>query len=177
MNAFTPPNTPSHLVDQQTVWRGGTALPNPLTVRIVGLDYRFPESTGQLEERLAPLLVDGSPDDGELEGERADLTLVLAHAPSSFRHLVPLLEQQPGADGVPTLTLSGHLHGGQLDLLRLGIDWTVLRLSRRPMHEHGLWRRGRHHLYSSRGFGHYGFPLRIGVPAELSVLEIEVAEG
>ena len=68
------------------------------------------------------------------------------------------------------LTLSGHTHGGQLGLVSLGFDWTVLSRSRWP--DHGLFGHSRGRLYVHRGTGFYGFPLRIGVPAELSVLEI-----
>ena len=73
-------------------------------------------------------------------------------------------------DGAVDLTLSGHTHGGQVGLVSLGLDWTVLSRSRWP--DHGLFARGANHLYVHRGTGHYGFPLRVGVPAELSVLEL-----
>ena len=38
--------------------------------------------------------------------------------------------------------------------------------------DHGLWARGPDRLYVHRGTGHYGFPLRLGVPAEESVLRV-----
>jgi predicted MPP superfamily phosphohydrolase len=41
------------------------------------------------------------------------------------------------------------------------------------MPDHGLWARGRDRLYVHRGTGHYGFPLRVGVPAEQSLLRIQ----
>lgn len=89
------------------------------------------------------------------------LRLLLLHDPLGFRH-VP--------DGAVDLTLSGHTHGGQVGLLSFGFDWTVLRRSRWP--DHGLFARGANRLYVHRGTGFYGFPLRIGVPGELSVLEL-----
>ena len=75
----------------------------------------------------------------------------------------------PGDD--VDLVLSGHTHGGQLGLVSLGLDWTVLSRTRWP--DHGFFGRGRSRLYVHRGTGFYGFPLRIGVPGELSLLEIE----
>ena len=57
-----------------------------------------------------------------------------------------------------------------LGLLSLGIDWTVLSRTRWP--DHGLFARGRSRLYVHRGTGFYGFPLRVGVPGEASVLEL-----
>ena len=66
--------------------------------------------------------------------------------------------------------LSGHTHGGQVGLVSLGMDWTVLSRSRWP--DHGLFARGRSRLYVHRGTGFYGFPLRVGVPGEASLLEV-----
>jgi predicted MPP superfamily phosphohydrolase len=40
------------------------------------------------------------------------------------------------------------------------------------MPDHGLWARGTDRLYVHRGTGHYGFPLRLGVPSEESVLAV-----
>jgi len=38
--------------------------------------------------------------------------------------------------------------------------------------DHGLWARGVDRLYVHRGTGHYGFPLRLGVPSEESLLYV-----
>jgi predicted MPP superfamily phosphohydrolase len=89
------------------------------------------------------------------------LRLLLLHDPSAFRH-VP--------KGDVDLTLSGHTHGGQLGLVSFGFDWTVLARTAWP--DHGLFGHGANRLYVHRGIGFYGFPLRIGVPGEASVLEI-----
>ncbi|MCP4807798.1 MAG: phosphodiesterase [Proteobacteria bacterium] len=90
------------------------------------------------------------------------LRILMLHDPGAFP-AVP--------EGEADLVLSGHTHGGQLGLLGLGLDWTVL--SHLPaMPDHGFWGLGRNRLYVHKGTGHYGFPLRIGVPAEESVLRI-----
>lgn len=88
------------------------------------------------------------------------LRLLLLHDPSAFAHL---------PEGEADLVLSGHTHGGQIGLVSLGLSWTMLRLFVKSP-DHGLWARGRDRLYVHRGTGHYGFPLRIGVPAENSLL-------
>jgi predicted MPP superfamily phosphohydrolase len=93
--------------------------------------------------------------------QRQVLRLALLHDPGSFRHL-PV--------GTADLVLSGHTHGGQLGLPSLGGQWTVPRLVGMP--DHGLWARGRDRLYVHRGNGHYGFPLRLGVPAEQSIIHV-----
>jgi predicted MPP superfamily phosphohydrolase len=89
------------------------------------------------------------------------LRLLLLHDPSVFRH-VPR--------GAVDLALAGHTHGGQLGLVSIGFDWTVLRRTAWP--DHGLFGCGSNRLYVHRGTGFYGFPMRIGVPGEASLLEV-----
>ena len=88
--------------------------------------------------------------------------LVLLHDPGAFK-LLPKIE----AD----LVLSGHTHGGQVGiahrLLALTPLWPLFRLP-----DHGFFARGRARLYVHRGSGHYGFPLRIGVTSEESLLRV-----
>lgn len=90
------------------------------------------------------------------------LRLLLLHDPSAFRHLPA---------GEADLVLSGHTHGGQVGFVSLGLPWTLMRLFV-DAPDHGLWARGTDRLYVHRGTGHYGFPLRIGVPAENSLLRV-----
>jgi uncharacterized protein len=90
------------------------------------------------------------------------LRLLLLHDPGAFKHL---------PEGEADLVLSGHTHGGQIGLVSLGLPWTLLRVFVKAP-DHGLWARGPDRLYVHRGTGHYGFPLRIGVPAENSLLQV-----
>jgi len=88
--------------------------------------------------------------------------IAMLHDPGAFPHL---------PEGAAELVLSGHTHGGQVGLLRLGLPGTVVSaLSKVP--DHGSWALGTTRLYVHRGTGHYGFPLRIGVPAERSLLNV-----
>ena len=57
--------------------------------------------------------------------------------------------------------------------MSVGLDWTVLRST--PFPDHGLFAHGPSRLYVHRGTGFYGFPLRIGVPGEHSVIELAAA--
>ena len=123
-------------------------------VQIVGADYVGRGREAHLQELLARF--PARPD---------HLRLLLLHDPLGFR-AVP--------DGEVDLTLSGHTHGGQVGLVSFGVDWTVLSRSRWP--DHGLFAQGSNRLYVHRGTGFYGFPLRVGVPGELSVLELVTAE-
>ena len=92
--------------------------------------------------------------------------IVLLHDPGAFRHL---------PEGEADLVLAGHTHGGQVGLLSLGLSWTFLRLFGITIPDHGFWARGKDRMWVHRGTGHYGFPLRLGVPAEESVLRVHRA--
>jgi predicted MPP superfamily phosphohydrolase len=93
----------------------------------------------------------------------AALRIVLLHDPGAFQHL-------PEATG--DLVLSGHTHGGQVGLVSLGLSFTMLRLFGIRIPDHGFWARGTDRMYVHKGTGHYGFPLRLGVPAEESLIRI-----
>jgi predicted MPP superfamily phosphohydrolase len=123
-------------------------------VEILGFDFRFRDRKEHLAEVSA-----------RHPRVRQALRIGLLHDPGAFRHL---------PDGTADLVLSGHTHGGQLGLLWMGLPYTIISaLSRIP--DHGLWERGKDRLYVHRGTGHYGFPLRLGVPPEESLLELHRA--
>lgn len=88
--------------------------------------------------------------------------LLLLHDPGAFKH-VP--------DAEADLVLSGHTHGGQVGLLSFGLPTTFLSLFTK-IPDHGLWARGRNRMYVHRAQGLYGYPIRLGVPAEQSLLQL-----
>ena len=120
-------------------------------VQIVGMDFVWRERERHLAEVCArhPRIA-------------GVLRIVLLHDPAAFARL---------AAGEADLVLSGHTHGGQVGLVSLGLPWTMLRVFMKAP-DHGLWARGTDRLYVHRGTGHYGFPLRLGVPAEESLLRV-----
>jgi uncharacterized protein len=121
-------------------------------VQIVGMDFVWRNRT----EHLARVCATYPRKEGMMR-------LVLLHDPGAFVHL---------PEGEADLVLSGHTHGGQVGLVSLGLSWTFLRLFGIRMPDHGFWARGRDRMYVHRGTGHYGFPLRLGVPSEQSVLHV-----
>jgi predicted MPP superfamily phosphohydrolase len=130
-----------------------------------------------VETPVGPVQIVGA--DWYREGRKEKLQRLLARFPRRPGHLRLLLLHDPShfhdvPKGEVDLTLSGHTHGGQIGLVSLGFDWTVLSKTRWP--DHGLFGHGKSRLYVHRGTGFYGFPLRIGVPGEASVLEL-VPEG
>ncbi|PRQ10003.1 metallophosphoesterase [Enhygromyxa salina] len=88
--------------------------------------------------------------------------IVLLHDPGAFAHL-------PSGHG--DLVLSGHTHGGQLGLLSLGLPHTFVSIVAK-MPDHGPWALGRNRLYVHRAQGVYGFPIRLGVPGEQSLMRV-----
>lgn len=137
------------LVDEATVVETPAGA-----VQILGLDYHFRDRA-----RRIAAACERHP---RVEGA---LRLALLHDPGAFHHL---------PDGDADLVLSGHTHGGQLGLLVLGLPHTfVSTFTKIP--DHGLWALGKNRLYVHRGTGHYGFPLRVGVPGEESLLRVHRA--
>jgi predicted MPP superfamily phosphohydrolase len=120
-------------------------------VQIVGADHR---SRGR-EPALQALAAQHPREAGRLR-------LWLLHDPGAFQAI---------PEGEADLVFSGHTHGGHLGLLSFGLDHTIVSAATK-MPDHGVWARGRDRLYVHRGTGHYGFPLRVGVPAEESVLSV-----
>ncbi len=128
-----------------------------------------------LETAAGPVQIIGA--DWVSRDREAHLAGLLARHPRAAGHLRILLLHDPSAflhvpDGEADLTFSGHTHGGQIGLVSLGFDWTVLARTRWP--DHGFFALGRNRLYVHRGTGFYGFPLRIGVPGEESVLDVDL---
>jgi predicted MPP superfamily phosphohydrolase len=124
-------------------------------VQIVGMDFTYRDRAAHLARVCA-----------EHPRKPGMLRVVMLHDPGAFRHL-------PAGEG--DLVLSGHTHGGQVGLLSLGLPWTFLRLFGDRIPDHGFWARGTDRMYIHRGTGHYGFPLRLGVPAEESLVRVHRA--
>lgn len=126
-------------------------------VQLIGADFVWrnrAEHLARLAERF--------PRESTARDEAGPLRLWLLHDPGAFKHI---------PEGEADLVLSGHTHGGQVGLVSLGMTGTFLSaVSSIP--DHGLWARGTDRLYVHRANGHYGFPIRLGVPAEESVLYV-----
>lgn len=98
------------------------------------------------------------------------------HDPSTFRILMSHdpthWEEQVLGTGID-LTLSGHTHGAQFGITIAGqtyspAQWVYKRWA-------GLYNEGAQHLYVNRGFGFIGFPGRVGMPPEITVIELQKA--
>lgn len=68
------------------------------------------------------------------------------------------------------LTFSGHTHGMQFGLERAGIKWSPVQY--KYPRWGGLYQKKDQYLYVNRGFGYIGFPGRIGMPPEITLVEL-----
>jgi predicted MPP superfamily phosphohydrolase len=71
------------------------------------------------------------------------------------------------------ITFSGHTHG-----MQFGIDSEVLKWSPvQYMYKQwaGLYQENHQYLYVNRGFGYIGFPGRVGILPEITVIELKRA--
>ena len=89
------------------------------------------------------------------------LNVLLSHNPDVF----PVAAAQ-GHD----LIISGHTHGGQVNLEICGWPLNVARFY--TPYIHGQYRRGGSLLYVSRGIGTVGIPLRLGAPPEVNLIRL-----
>jgi hypothetical protein len=104
--------------------------------------------------------------DKAMEGmPAADINILLSHDPSFWEAKVlgnPKLKID--------LTLSGHTHGMQFGVHTRYFKWSPVRYVSK--HWSGLYQEGDRYLYVNRGFGHHGFPGRIGMPPEITIIEL-----
>lgn len=108
---------------------------------------------------------------GVMGKEKPDIRKALAGAPEKGVRILashqPRLAREAAAHGVD-LQVSGHTHGGMIT----GIDRLVARFNEGFVS--GLYRVGPMKLYVSNGAGIWnGFPVRIGVPAEIVLLRLK----
>lgn len=102
----------------------------------------------------------GPPEEEVLGGKRSPLfTILLKHRP----------RLSPGSQGLFDLQLSGHTHKGQIFPFRYVVGRYYPNLS-------GLFPLGGSFLYTSRGTGTWGPPMRFLSPPVVTVIDIERAE-
>jgi uncharacterized protein len=137
---------------------------------LIGVDYQRDHMTSGPR---APMLADIQ------HLVRRDVpNILLSHNPNSFRRAAEL--------GIE-LSLAGHTHGGQVKFeivdhsvspARLITDF-VAGLYHLPMKNNGATTNNgagqRAALYVNRGLGTFGFPVRLGVPPEITLLTLRAA--
>jgi len=99
--------------------------------------------------------------------QQVPFRILLSHDPSHWEAQV--VPEHPSID----LTLSGHTHGFQFGIEIPGFKWGPVQYVYRQWA--GLYKRGSQYLYVNRGLGFLGFMGRIGIPPEITLLELKSA--
>lgn len=101
------------------------------------------------------------------ETEDVPFKILLSHDPSHWDEVVRKEHQDVD------ITLSGHTHGMQFGIELGNIKWSPVKY-KYPRWA-GLYQEGKQFLYVNRGFGYIGFPGRVGMPPEITLLELNKA--
>ena len=125
------------------------------TIKLVGVENwgkkPFPQK-GDLRKAFA----ESNPD---------DFSILMSHDPSHWDLQVLDFPQKVH------LTLSGHTHGMQMGVEIPGFKWSPVKY-RYPRWA-GLYQKAEQYLYVNRGFGYIGFPGRVGIWPEITVIELK----
>lgn len=96
--------------------------------------------------------------------EKYPFKILLSHDPSHWK--AEVCENYRDIN----LTLSGHTHGMQFGVEIPGLKWSPIQYMYREWA--GLYENGQQKLYVNRGFGFLGYPGRVGILPEITVLEL-----
>ncbi len=98
-----------------------------------------------------------------LENENIAAKILLSHDPSHWDHEV--LQSYKDID----LTLSGHTHGMQAGIRLPFLKWSPVKFVYK--HWEGLYAENNQQLYVNVGYGFLGYPGRLGILPEITVIE------
>jgi predicted MPP superfamily phosphohydrolase len=96
--------------------------------------------------------------------EKYPFKILMSHDPSHWDAQVRMT--YPDVD----LMLSGHTHGMQFGIEIPGFKWSPVQYMYKQWH--GLYENGKQKLYVNPGYGFIGYPGRVGVMAEITVIEL-----
>lgn len=100
--------------------------------------------------------------------EPAPLKVLLSHDPSHWEEQVTKKYKDIA------LTFSGHTHGMQFGVEIPGwIKWSPIKYVYKQWA--GLYRQGQQYLYVNRGLGYLGYPGRVGILPEVTVIDLKKA--
>jgi predicted MPP superfamily phosphohydrolase len=96
--------------------------------------------------------------------EKYPFKILMSHDPSHWD--AEVRSKYPDID----LTLSGHTHGMQFGVELPWLKWSPVQYVYKEWA--GLYEEGRQKLYINRGFGFIGYPGRVGILPEITVIEL-----
>ena len=96
--------------------------------------------------------------------ENYPVKLLLSHDPSHWN--LEVIEKFKNID----ITFSGHTHGAQFGIEIPGFRWSPSQYAYKQWA--GLYNQQNQYLYVNRGVGFLGYPGRIGISPEITVMEL-----
>ncbi len=147
---------------------------NEMGFDILMNDHRFLERNG---EKIAILGIEnwgagrfskyGKLSQAHAGTEGARVKLLLSHDPSHWD-----AEVRPNYPDID-LAFAGHTHGFQFGIEIGNVKWSPSQYAYKQWA--GLYQEGNQYLYVNRGFGYLGYPGRVGMPPELTIIELKRA--
>ena len=109
----------------------------------------------------------GKIDQAHAGTDEAAVKLLLSHDPSHWD--AQIRKDYKDID----IAFAGHTHGFQFGVELAGFKWSPSQYAYKQWA--GLYTEDNQHLYVNRGFGYLGYPGRIGMPPELTIIELKRA--
>lgn len=106
----------------------------------------------------------GKLDEAYVGTEDAEVKLLLSHDPSHWDAQV-----RPNYKDID-IAFAGHTHGFQFGVELGDFKWSPSQYAYKQWA--GLYQEGNQYLYVNRGFGYLGYPGRVGMPPEITVMEL-----
>jgi uncharacterized protein len=99
--------------------------------------------------------------------ENAPVKLLLSHDPSHWE--AEVRKEYPAID----IAFAGHTHGAQFGIEIPGFRWSPVQYFYKQWA--GLYKQDEQYLYVNRGLGFLGYPGRVGISPEITVMELHKA--
>jgi predicted MPP superfamily phosphohydrolase len=109
----------------------------------------------------------GKLDEAHKGTDDAAVKLLLSHDPSHWN------AQVQGIYNDIDVAFAGHTHGFQFGVEIGDFKWSPSQYVYKQWA--GLYQEGNQYLYVNRGFGYLGYPGRVGIPPELTIIELKRA--
>jgi len=109
----------------------------------------------------------GKLDQAHARTDEASVKLLLSHDPSHWDAQV-----RPDYKDIDVM-FAGHTHGFQFGVEIGDFKWSPSQYVYKQWAD--LYQEGQQYLYVNRGFGYIGYPGRIGIPPELTIIELKRA--
>lgn len=130
---------------------------------IINIDTLSVSITGVVSYGRIPDIYYGNTDSALAGTGNSDFSILLSHDPN---HWLDEIRYRDDID----LTLSGHTHGGQVGIMLPGLKLSPASLLYPAWS--GLYGERNNYLYVNRGLGIVGFPARIGMPPEITIIRL-----